>query len=121
MALAKPTAAEVIALHDAGFASAVVESIIDDAALLADNMCTQAYDAARQKAIVKWLAAHMIASTNNGGVLASESLGSASDSYHRASLGEGLKGTVYGQQVLLLDNNGCLSRIGKPRASIEVI
>lgn len=121
MPLSKPDAAAVIAITGTDLPEPVVSSIIDDAALLADNLCTAAYPADRQITIVKWLSAHLIASTSDKGsqVLSSSKLGDAQDSYARGTLGEGLKGTAYGQQVLLLDTNGCLSRLGKARASIE--
>lgn len=121
MALQKPNVADVLAILGGEHSEPLIQSMIDDAALVADNLCTQAYDAERQKAIVKWLAAHMVASTNREGVLTSDKLGDAQQSYARATTGEGLKGTTYGQQALLLDINGCLSRLGKPRASIEVV
>lgn len=121
MPLAKPDAATVLALTGLDIPVPVVESVIDDAALMADNACMQGYPEERQRAIVKWLSAHLLTSTAGGGMLSSEKLGDAQDSYARATLSDGLKGTTYGQQALLLDPNGCLLKLGKSRASIEVV
>lgn len=118
VAVSKPTAAVVIALTGTGFDSATVSAIIDDAAMIAEK-CIASYDATRQAAIVKWLAAHLIASTGGEGVAVSESLGDASTSWQRAPLGDALKGTTYGQQALLLDTNGCLAKQGRARATVE--
>jgi len=121
MTLQLPDVATVQALFSEPHPEALVQAMIDDAAMMADNPCVQGYPATRQAAIVRWLAAHMLASTNRDGVLTSDKLGDAQQSYARATTGEGLRGTTYGQQALLLDFNGCLSRIGKPRATIEVV
>ncbi len=120
MALAKPEPSDVLAITGPVLPAHVVQGIIDDAALMAER-CISQYEADRQKAILKWLAAHLVASTNDGATMSSSKLGDAQDAWSRASLGDGLKGTVYGQQVLLLDTCGCMSRLGKPRASIEKI
>lgn len=118
MAISKPTAAVVIALTGTAFDAATVSAIIDDAALIAEN-CIKNYDATRQEAILKWLAAHLIASTGGEGVATSDRLGDASTSWARAPLGDALKGTTYGQQALLLDTNGCLAKLGRARATVE--
>lgn len=121
-----PTASEVIALTATDFSEAVVSAIIADAALIAEG-CIASYEDARQTAIIKWLACHLIVSTNGAsgsgaGSITSDKLGDASTSFAKSALtGEGLKATHYGQQALLLDTNGCLARLGRPRASVEVI
>lgn len=118
MAVSKPAASVVIALTGTSFPEAVVSAIIDDAAMIVEK-CVATYDSTRQESIVKWVAAHLIASTGSEGVMTSDSLGDASTSWARAQLGDALKGTTYGQQALLLDTNGCLARQGRARASIE--
>lgn len=116
-----PTASDVIALTETGLSAAVVTTLIDDAALVAGD-CITGYADDRQTAIIKWLAAHMVASTDaGGGTLTSDKLGDASQSYARATMGDGLRGTIYGQQALALDTNGCLTTRGKGRASVEII
>lgn len=113
-------AADVIAITGTELAEAVVTALIADAELVAGD-CISSYSAERQDAIVKWLAAHLVASTDAGGVsVTSEKLGDASLTFARATLGEGLKGTFYGQQALALDTNGCLTGKGRGQASVEV-
>lgn len=121
-----PTASEVIALTATDFSEAVVSAIIDDAALIAEG-CIETYSEARQTAIIKWLACHLITSTNGAsgtgsGSIISDKLGDAATTYAKSALtGEGLKSSHYGQQALLLDTNGCLARKGRPPASVEAI
>lgn len=118
MALQKPSAQDVIDLTETDLPQAVVTAIIDDAALMAEE-CLKSLTGDRQEAALKWLSAHLIGSTNSGGVLTSEKLGDASESYSRATVGDGISGTVYGQQAIALAP--CLARLGRARASIEVI
>lgn len=118
MSIAKPTVASVRAIIDTKLTDEQLESVIDDAVLFAEGCPMVAtYDEARQRAIIKWLTAHMIASTNatGGGALTSKSLGDASESYARPTLGVGLSGTTYGQQAIALDPSGCLANLGKTR------
>lgn len=121
-----PTESEVIAITGTDFSEAVVDAIIADAALIAEG-CISSYSDERQTAIIKWLACHLIASTNGAsgtgsGSVTSSKLGDASESYAKSALtGEGLKATHYGQQALLLDTNGCLARKGRPPATVQVI
>lgn len=116
------TAAEVIALTGTSLDSATVDAVIADATLVvSENACYNAYEDARKDAIIKWLTAHLISSTSQDGSVTSEKLGDASVTYARAALGDGLKGTTYGQQVLLLDYNGCLTKLGRAKATFEVV
>lgn len=119
MSLTKPIAADVIALTGTGLSEAVVSDIIDDAALIGD--CLSTLSSAKQEAALKWLAAHLIASTSDDGsqVLTSAKLGDASDSYARAKTGDGIAGTTYGQQAIAIAP--CLARLGRAKASIEVV
>ena len=118
MTVSKPTAAEVMALTSTGFSESVVSAIIDEAASIVES-CVSGYDSARQAAIVKWVAAHMIASTGAEGVLTSDKLGDAQQSFARGQLGDALRGTTYGQTALLLDTNGCLSKLGRGKAVFQ--
>jgi hypothetical protein len=122
MALAKPELSAVRAIIGTDLSDPQVQSVIDDAALLAEGCPKVAgYDAGRQAAIVKWLSAHMIASTAKTGVLTQKSLGDASESYGRAQVGLNLSGTTYGQQALALDPSGCLARLGQRSAFVQVL
>lgn len=122
MAIATPTAEDVRLVISTGLTDAQIEAIVNDASLLAKR-CIQSLDSDVQTAILRWLAAHLIASikAKGGGVLASDSLGDASQSYFTGNFGKQLASTSYGQNALLLDPNGCLARIGKARASIEKV
>lgn len=116
-----PAASDVVSLTETTLASAVVDSIIADAALVAGG-CIEGYEESRQTAIIKWLAAHLVTSTDaSNGTLTSDKMGDASQSFARASMGKALEGTMYGQQALALDTNGCLIRKGRGRASVQVV
>lgn len=117
-----PSTESVINLTGTALSAAVVTTLIEDAYLVAES-CISQYGESRQTAIIRWLAAHLVASTASGGtsVLTSDKLGDAAQTFARATLGEGLAGTMYGQQALALDTNGCLARKGKARASVAVI
>lgn len=115
-----PTAAEVIAITGSKLPENVIDLLIQQAALIAKK-CIEKLSPELQKAIVMWLAAHLVATTGDTfGTLTTRKLGDAQKSWARATTGEGLKGTAYGQQVLLLDPCGCLSRLGKATATVEV-
>jgi hypothetical protein len=124
MAIALPTADDVRAIIETDKTDPQIEAIIADAALIA-KACIADLDADVQKAIVKWLTAHLIASSasgiEGGAQITSMKLGDASESYARASMGAGLAGTSYGQQALALDPNGCLAQIGMRRAYFKVL
>ena len=64
--------------------------------------------------IERWLAAHFAAITNPQ--LTSKSLGSASSSFQKGTVGESLRATLFGQQALALDTSGCLDGFGKTKA-----
>lgn len=118
MAIARPAADDVIALTSTSLDMSVVDQVITDAALIAEK-CVRNLPAVTQRSAIKWLAAHLIASTHDGGVMTSSKLGDASEAYSRAVVGNGLMGTTYGQQAVALVP--CLGRIGRPRASITVV
>jgi hypothetical protein len=117
-----PSVADVTTLTGTSLSEVVVTSLIQDAALVAED-CIAGYAPARQTAIIKWLAAHLVASTSSGGesTLTSDKLGDAAQTFARATTGDALSGTMYGQQALALDTNGCLTRKGRARASIQVL
>jgi hypothetical protein len=117
MAIEKPSAADVQTIIAATDAQA--NAAIEDAALIAET-CVTSLAGDRQKAIIKYLAAHLIAS-GIGAQKTSERLGDASVSWARAQMGQGLLGTSYGQQAIALDPNGCLLKIGKVKAFMETL
>jgi len=102
-----------------------VQGAIDDAALIVEP-CATAWSDARAKSIIKWIAAHLLSSMSSSGPggakpVSSRSLGDASESYGRATLGDSLKGTTYGQQAITLDNECCLLKLGKRPAIFKVL
>lgn len=122
MPLATPEAPAVRTIIETELSDPQILSVIEDAALLAEGCpAVVGYPAGRQTAIVKWLAAHIIASTSKTGVLTQKALGDASESYARAQTGQNLAGTTYGQQALALDPSGCLARLGEKRAFFRVL
>ena len=118
MSINKPTAQSVIDLTGTSFSSSTVQMVIDDAALLAVD-CLKSADEDTQEAALRWLSAHLIASTGGEAVIASERLGDAHTTYSRASIGDGIGGTTYGQQAIAL--LPCLARLGRAKARITVI
>lgn len=128
MTISTPTVGEVRAIITTDLIDAAVQGAIDDATLMAEH-CVLSLNALRQKSIIKYLAAHLIASMTAGGAggkgaantLTQFALGDASETYARATTGEGIKGTTYGQQAIALDPNGCVANIGKQRACFKVL
>lgn len=116
--MATPSASDVIAITGTKLSSAVVDAIIADAELLAAD-CLDGVADDKQTAALKWLAAHMVASTNGSGSVTSKKLGDASKSFAVAQLGDGIAGTTYGQQAIALVP--CLGYLGRAPASLEVI
>lgn len=110
--VATPTPTEVRTIITTSLDDAALTVFIADAAMMVDQ-CPKvaAYPDAQQKAIVRWVTAHLIAVTAQGGVagqLTSKSLGDASESYASGAVGSDLKSSPYGQQAIALDPSGCL-------------
>lgn len=116
--MAKPSATEVTNLTGTELDQTVVSALIDDAALIAADCLSGVTDDV-ETAALKWLSAHLVASTEEGGVRTSESLGDASESFVRAKVGDGIMGTTYGQQAVAL--LPCLGRLGCPSAKVTVV
>lgn len=118
----RPTPEQVQRLLSVTFSTEELEDAISDAGLML-NACAKLYDDERQAALVKYLAAHLLASSQVGaaGSLASESVDGTSYSRATATLGQNLKGTTFGQQALLLDPNGCLQSLGEMNARLWVV
>ena len=108
-----PSVEQVQALLPAAFPIGLVEAMIADATLMLEDCA--GYSTERRSAIVKYLAAHLLASTQRSAAgVASKSIDGVSYSYRGPVLGEGLKGTPFGQMALSFDTNGCLLRAGMP-------
>lgn len=120
--LTKPTPSEVRTIITTSLDDASIQVFIDDAELIGHGCpVLDTYPTSHQKAIVRWLTAHLIASVAKGGVagqITSKSLGDASESYAAGQLGSDLASTSYGKQAIALDPSGCLERVGKMRAFV---
>lgn len=116
--MATPAASDVIALTGTSLPDAVVTTIIGNAGLIA-AACLAGVSDERETAALLWLAAHLVASTNGSRAITSWKLGDASHTYASATTGDGLSGTVYGQQAIAL--LPCLATLGRATASLEVI
>jgi hypothetical protein len=105
-----------------GFTDAQIQIYLDDAVLMVEH-CVGGWTEARYWAIVRWVTAYLMDNISKGGAggLASDSLGDASRSYFTGALGAGLAENGYGLKALALDTTGCLQRIGKGKATVEVI
>lgn len=125
-AICEPTVEDVRVIITTGMSDAQVQAMIDDAALLV-NRCITTLACDLQATIIKWVTAHLIASTSTAtsggtGVLTGESLGDASFSYAKPQLQSfGLASTTYGLQAIGLDPNGCLTTLGLRRTRVEVL
>lgn len=125
MAVSLPSVEEVRAVITTTATDAQVEATIEDAALIVET-CVASLDEARQKAIVKYVTAHLLSvnsslASGGSGALSSQSLGDASESYATAALGDGLFSTAYGKKAILFDPNGCISRLGKLPTIFKVL
>ena len=114
-----PTPGKVREIIDTAKPDSAIESCIAYAAMVAEDYVRH-LPGPRHTAIITWIAAHFLASTDVDGIRTAEKLGDASDSFARAKLGELLMGTPYGQQAVLLAGDA-LDPVGKPIASIEPI
>lgn len=122
MSVERPAASDVRVVIETSLSDLQIEGLITEAVLMVEK-CVSSYEAERQKAIVRWVTAYLIDNIRNqgGGGVQSDSLGDASRSYFSGALGEGLAENGYGLKAIALDPSGCLMRIGKSKATIEVI
>lgn len=82
------------------------------------------YSQSRLEEIEKWLAAHFIAAgIDPGGRITEERAGGVGGDaiLYGGKLGDMLSSTRFGQQALVLDSKGFLQKLGKPRASFQVV
>lgn len=115
------TVADVRLVISTEASDAQVQAAIDDVTLMAARCLSAIADEATRDAIVKYLAAHLLAiiDSNGAGVATSSKLGDASDTYATGSFGRGLSSSAYGQMAINLDPNGCLQRMGNPKATFQ--
>lgn len=94
-------------LDDTELEDPVIESYIDGANIFVDaNLSGKGLGTALLAEIERWIAAHMIVSTRER-MAAVEGAGGAEITY-TGKWGEGLAGTPYGQNAVILDTTGTL-------------
>lgn len=126
MALNLPTVEQVRAIVAApNLTDLQVQGFIDDAALMVEH-CVASQSDVRQAGIIKWIAAHLISLAGAvtgaaSGVIQSQSLGGASESYATAATADMLRGTAFGQQAMLMDPTGCVANLGKRKSTFKII
>lgn len=126
MALSLPSVEDVRAIIETSLLDGAIETLIEDAALIAEGCpAIETYSDARQAAIIKWLTAHLIdqsgKSVEGSGKITSERIGDAARTFASGTLGAGILGSSYGAQAAALDQSGCLSDLGKRRATFKVL
>lgn len=122
MALATPTTAEVRLTITTGLSDDAVAQFVADAVLMAEDCSViPTFSEAKQKAIIRFLAAHLISMNDASARKTSEKIGDASESYSTPVLGDNLRGTTFGQQAIALDSSGCLAKIGKMPMTFKVL
>lgn len=116
---ARVTATEVKEIIPTDYSDALVNAFVNTAhQVVDDNLLSAGVAAGTLTQIELWLAAHLVAVSDQREVRVSE--GDSETEYHRFQAGLGLAATLYGQQVKVLDWTGRLSALGNKRAVIEV-
>lgn len=120
-----PSVPDVRAIITTAAADGVVQAFITDAEALT-QACLASQPTALKATIVKWVAAHLLASVGlDSGEKApdvtSRRLGDAAESFARPTPGEGLAATSYGKHAIALDPTGCLSRLGRRAAEFHTL
>lgn len=77
----------------------------------------QGYSAGLLMEIECWLAAHFVAIRDPQ--ITKEKIGDAEATY-QGKFGEGLRGTSYGQQVLILDHKGTFAELADSKGPVEL-
>ncbi len=124
MAVEKPSVIEVKVAIPAtsALSDGQVQAAINTAALVVER-CISSLDEELQKEIVMYWAAGMLADMGvitGGGAITSDRLGDASRTFAQGG-GKKVASNSYKQIAIDLDPSGCLSRIGKGRATAEVL
>jgi len=121
-----PSVASVRTLITTSLTDVQIQEIMEDAYAMTAR-CIDSLPEATKSAIVKYVTAHIISglpsasSMTGSGAVSSESLGDASISFATRTLGSDLRGTTFGETAIALDPNGCLNRLGKGKATIDVL
>lgn len=117
----RSTEAEVKEIIETSLTDEQVAPFLKSANLLVTSVLTgQGYSDVVMADVERWLAAHFVSIRDPRAI--KEKIGDAEDTY-QGKFGEGLKGTSYGQQVLLIEYKGILAEISSTKsvATVEVI
>lgn len=101
-----------------------VTSFIDDAHLLVETYSTGAgYPEEYLALIEKYIAAHLVASSDEGGGIISETTGESETKWSMPNGDAGLSTTRFGRTALSLDNKGTLAPLAAAllKAQIRVV
>lgn len=119
--MGRVTVAEVKAiLDDTALSDAVITTFITSAnVMVTQALGSSALGASVLKEIERWMTAHMIASSRER-MAKSEEAGGAKISY-TGQFYTGLRGTPYGQMVLVLDTTGAMAALGGKAVKLQAI
>ena len=113
----RTTPLSVKLISDTNLTDDQLAAFIDSADVMIGRLLVgHGYTETELSEICTWLAAHLIAAREKP--IKSQSVGGASESYD-TSIGLGLDGTFYGQQVKLLETEGILAGRERRRASVS--
>lgn len=118
------TVADVRLIYSGSASDPQVQAAIDTVLIMAAKCLAAMPDDATRDQVTKYLAAHLLTTTidsGGSGITQSSSLGDASDTYAVSGFGKGLRSSMYGQTAIALDPNGCVAKIGNPRATFEKV
>ena len=115
----RTTPAEVKEIYPTSMTDAAVQIYINVANIIVTANITCGLSAAILEEIERWLAAHLIASTQERQTK-SERLAEA-EVVFTGEYGPGLKSTTYGQTAMMLDTCGGLASMGKKALKLTAI
>jgi hypothetical protein len=123
MTIEAPTVDEVRAIVATSLDDYTIQALIDDALLMLEGLaCVEEASPEKQKAIVKYVVADMIAgtiATSGAGQVTSKKLGDASESYATNTEAGTFGKSSYWRQALMLAP--CLHTLGRRSAFFEKV
>ena len=114
--------AEVKQIINTSLTDAEVLAAVSTAqAIINSQLASSGLTGQHLREIIRWLSAHFVAVRDQDeGMVMEQRIGDTAVRYG-GRLGEGLKLTRYGQQVLILDTTGTLAAFGRQRAEFKVM
>ena len=114
-----PEVKEIIDLDDSITNAQIQAFIIVANRVVEDQLIGEGINVDTLKEIERWLTAHFL--TVRDPRLKSSRIGDSKDEYAMSKLGSNLDGSMYGQQVKMLDSSNTLANIGKKKAYLETL